>query len=193
MNDQGGWLGLFDLNSQRAHCVHRVHAIVAGKKSAERANAVGKRGNYHRAMRNALITWDSDFEIDSRCPLYSQLHRMNLIFLMFMPDVRIERMCCPNPVFTITASASSGTARVTARGKSCRCKDLSLRCREEILPHRYICRANTGFPLDAVCREQGSRTDNLPLLPLSGAQPRAAAKMRPPVEVQLLAEPVHSG
>src|ERR1700757_2799972 len=102
-------------------------------------------------------------------------------------------MCCANPVFTITASANSGTARVTEQGKSCRCKDPLLLCRAEILLHRYICRANTGSQPDAVCREQGFRTDNLPWPPSLGAQPRAEVKTPLPAAAEVCspAAPVH--
>ena len=88
-----------------------------------------------------------------------------------------------------TASPELRATRFTAPGKSCRYKDPSLRSREGILPHRYIYRANTDSPPDGVSPEQGSRTDNLPLPPLSTAQAWAEAKMRPPVVV--LAGQVH--
>src|SRR5690349_5948286 len=100
-----------------------------------------------------------------------------------MPELRIEGLCCVNPAFTIPASTHSGTARVTGRERSCRCKDPSLQCREEILPHRYICRANMDSPPDAVSRAQGFRTDNLLLPPSSEERQLAEVKMRPPAEV----------
>ena len=59
-------------------------------------------------MRNALIARHSNFEIDSRCPFYSQFHRMNPNVLMFMPDVRIKRLWCVNPAFTPRISRSPG-------------------------------------------------------------------------------------
>src|SRR5262249_3153830 len=62
VNDQRGRLGLFDLDSQRSHCVNRVHAIFAGKESVEGAKAIGERGHDHRTMRNALIARHCDFE-----------------------------------------------------------------------------------------------------------------------------------
>ena len=86
-----------------ARIAFTVHAIVARQKSAKRAHPVGGgRGrNNHRAMRNALVARDRDFEIDSRRPFYAQLHRRDLNSLMFMPHRRIERVCCGNPVFTM--------------------------------------------------------------------------------------------
>src|SRR5436190_21408590 len=96
---------LFDLGCRGMHCDHHVHTIAARRKSAKHAHTVEKSGDDHRAMRYTLITRDSDFEIDSRRPLYAQFHTMNLNFLMFMPDVRIKRLCCANPVFTVPASA----------------------------------------------------------------------------------------
>ena len=59
-------------------------------------------------MRNALIARHSDFEIDSRRPFYPQFHKMNLNVLMFMPDVRIKRLCSVNPAFTPRISRSPG-------------------------------------------------------------------------------------
>ena len=41
VDDERVRLGLFDLDSQSAERVHRVHAIFARKKTAQRANAVG--------------------------------------------------------------------------------------------------------------------------------------------------------
>jgi hypothetical protein len=84
MNDQPGRLRLFDLDSQSAHCIYRVHAIFAWQKSTQCAYAIGESRDDHRPVRNALITRHSDFEIDSRRPFYPQIHRMNLN----VPDVR---------------------------------------------------------------------------------------------------------
>src|SRR5678816_2240975 len=103
------------------------------------------------------------------------------------------RPCSVNPAFTSPHERHSGTARVTAQEKSCRCTDPSLQCQEGILPHRYICRVNTGFPPNAVCPGQGFRKDNPPLPPLSAARPRAEVKMRPPAGAAPLAEQVHLG
>jgi len=51
---------------------------------------------------------------------------------------------------------------VTARERSCRCKDLSPRFPEEILRHRYIFQGNKDSPPGAVCQGPGLHTDNLP-------------------------------
>src|SRR5262245_25088392 len=100
MNDQRGRVRLFDLNSQSAHCIHRVHAIFAREKSAQRAHAIGQGRDDHRAMRDALVAWYGDFEIDSRRPLYAQIHRKNLNVMIFMPKVRIKRLYYANQAFT---------------------------------------------------------------------------------------------
>ncbi len=74
-------LGLVDLDSQRAQCVDRVHAVFAGKKSMQRAYPVGERGNDRGPMRNALVARDSDFRFDARRSFYAQFHRVNLVTL----------------------------------------------------------------------------------------------------------------
>src|SRR5262249_14143187 len=155
--------------------------------------AIEKRGVEHRMLRSAILARHCDFEIDSRCPLYPQLHTMNLNVLMLTPDLRIKRVCYANLGIQYRASRGiPGSARVTAQGKSCQCRDPSLRSQEGILPRRYICQANMGSPPGAVCREQGFRTDNLPLPPLSVAQLRAEGNLLPAAAAYPLAEPARS-
>jgi hypothetical protein len=43
-----------------------MHAIFAREKAAQRADAIGQRGNDNGAMRNAFIARHGDFDIDSR-------------------------------------------------------------------------------------------------------------------------------
>ena len=117
VNDQRGSLRLLDLDSQSAHCIDRVHAIFAGKKSAQRAHAVGESGDNHRSMRNAFIARYGDFEIDSRSPLYPQLHRMNLNVVMLASGARIETcaalMAFGNRISEISAIRSPyGTRKI---------------------------------------------------------------------------------
>src|SRR5215470_11196477 len=102
---------------------------------------------------------------------------------MFMPHVCIEKLCSVTRHSLSLHQRTSRTARFTAQGKSCRYRDPSLLSPEGILPHRCIYRENMGSPPNAVCREQGFRTDNLLLPLLSGAQPWAEVTMRPPVGV----------
>src|SRR3954470_17671136 len=132
-------------------------------------------------MRNALIAGHSDFEIDARRPFYPQIHRTNLTF--DIPAAYPHNTVAALVGRSLAYERNSGRARVTAQGKSCRCKDLSLQCREEILPHQYIFQANMGSPRDAVCRGQGCRRDNPPLPPLTAARPRGEAAMLPPSAV----------
>src|SRR3982750_3591249 len=99
-------------------------------------------------MRNALIARHSDFEIDPRRAFYPQFHRMNLNVLIFRPDGSIKSRAALTG-HSRSASAELRDRSVTAQERSCRCKDLSLQCREGILPHRYIFRANTDSPPDA--------------------------------------------
>ena len=82
--------------------------------------------------------------------------------------------CCPmestnraNPASGVYDPASAQPAKssrmqaVTARERSCRCKDPSPRFPEEILRHRYIFQGNKDFPPSAVCQELELHTDNL--------------------------------
>src|SRR3954452_12656877 len=132
-------------------------------------------------MRNALVAGNSDFEIDARRPFYPQIHRINLTF--DIPAGHPHKGRAASIRRSLARMSGTPRVRVTAQGKSCRCKDLSLQCQEEILPHQYIFQANMGSPPDAVCRGQGCRRDNPPLPLLTAARPRGEAAMLPPSAV----------
>ena len=73
-----------------------------------------------------------------------------------------KRLWRDNLAFSLPHQRNSPRAGAMAQGKFYRYKDPSLQCQEGILPHRYICQANTGSPPSAVCQGQGFRMDNLP-------------------------------
>ena len=105
-----------------------------------------------------------------------------------MSDAKLDEKRSLNRAAAITCYRSDKL--VTAPGRFCRYRDLSLLFLEEILRHRRTCPANKDSPRGAVCQELEFRRDNLPLLLLS-AQPWAEAMLSLPLAEEWL-EPVRS-
>jgi hypothetical protein len=65
---------MFDLDPELTKRLHRSHAIVARKESAQNANTIGKRGDDGSAVRNALVAGHSHFRFDAGRPFNAKFH-----------------------------------------------------------------------------------------------------------------------
>ena len=106
MNDEHVGLGLVDLNAERAQRVDRVHAIFAGKKTVQRADAVGESRDDGGAMRNAFVARNSDLRFDAGRSLYAEFHGVNLISF-----AEAERACDQPRAASDISSACPATRR----------------------------------------------------------------------------------
>jgi hypothetical protein len=52
-----------------------VHAVFTGKKSMQSAHSIRQGSDDYGAMRDALIARHSNLDVNSRRPLYPQLHK----------------------------------------------------------------------------------------------------------------------
>jgi len=65
---------MLDLDAQGAHRLHRAETIVAREKTAKHANAVSQRREDHTPVRDALVSGDRNFGLNSRSAFDAKFH-----------------------------------------------------------------------------------------------------------------------
>jgi len=78
VDDEHIRLRVFDLDPEKAECLHCPHAIVAGEESAQDANTIRERADNRGAVRDALIAWYRYFRLDAGCPFNAKFHMIAL-------------------------------------------------------------------------------------------------------------------
>jgi hypothetical protein len=78
VDDEHIRLRMFDLDPEKAECLHCPHAIVAREESAQDANTIRERSDNRGAVRDALIARHRYFRLDAGCPFNAKFHMIRL-------------------------------------------------------------------------------------------------------------------